>query len=50
MGRVVVTKGIDEAMRENQKFAMEVNLSLQRYAVKDWEILMQKISRPMMKH
>ena len=36
MGRVVVTKGIDEAMRENQKFAMEVNLSLQRYAVKDW--------------
>ena len=36
MGRVVVTKGIDETMRENQKFAMEVNLSLQRYAVKDW--------------
>lgn len=51
MGRVVVTKGIDEAMRENQKFAMEVNLSLQRYAVKDWgAILMQRISRPMMKH
>lgn len=36
MGRVVVTKGIDEAMRENQKFAIEVNLNLQRYAVKDW--------------
>lgn len=36
MGKVVVTKGIDEAMRENKRFALEVNLSLQRYAVKDW--------------
>lgn len=36
MGKVVVTKGIDEVMRENKRFALEVNLSLQRYAVKDW--------------
>ena len=36
MGQIVVTKGIDTLLRENEKFAMEVNLSLQRYAVKDW--------------
>ena len=35
MGKVVVTKGIDSLMRENRKFALEVNLCLQRYAVKD---------------
>ena len=35
MGKVVVTKGIDNLMRENRKFALEVNLCLQRYAVKD---------------
>ena len=33
MGKVVVTKGIDNLMRENRKFALEVNLCLQRYAV-----------------
>lgn len=36
MGKVVVTKSIDELMKENRKFAVEVTLSLQRYAVKDW--------------
>ena len=36
MGQIVVTKGIDNTMRENRKFAIEVNLCLQRYAVKDW--------------
>lgn len=36
MGQIVVTKGIDTQMRENENFAMEVNLSLQRYAVKHW--------------
>ena len=35
MGKVVVTHGINEAMKENSRFAAEVN-SLQRYAVKDW--------------
>lgn len=35
VGKVVVTKGINEAMAENQKFALEVSLCLQRYAVKD---------------
>ena len=36
MGKIVVTHGINEAMMENDCFAAEVNLSLQRYAVKDW--------------
>ena len=36
MGKVVVTHGINEAMTENSRFVAEVNLSLQRYAVKDW--------------
>ena len=36
MGKIVVTRGIHEGMRENDRFAAEVNLSLQRYAVKDW--------------
>ena len=36
MGQVVVTKGIHEAMRENIRFAIEVDLCLKRYAVKDW--------------
>ena len=36
MGKVVVTKEIDNLMRENRKFAIEVNLCLQRYADKDW--------------
>ena len=36
MGKIVVTYGINEAMKENDRFAAEVNLSLQRYAVKDW--------------
>ena len=35
MGKIVVTHGINEAMMENSRFATEVNLSLQRYAVKD---------------
>lgn len=35
IGKVVVTHGINEAMTENSRFAAEVNLSLQRYAVKD---------------
>lgn len=36
MGKVVVTHGVNETMKENSRFAAEVNLSLQRYAVKDW--------------
>ena len=36
MGKVVVTHGINETMMENNRFAIEVNLSLRRYAVKDW--------------
>lgn len=36
MGQIVVTKGIDNAMRENRKFALEINICLQRYSIKDW--------------
>ena len=36
MGKIVVTYGINKATKENNRFAMEVGLSLQRYAVKDW--------------
>lgn len=39
MGKVVVTHGINEAMKENSRFAAEVSLCLRRYAVKDWGIL-----------
>lgn len=31
MGKIVVTYGINETMKENDRFAAEVNLSLQRY-------------------
>lgn len=36
IGKIVVTHGINETMKENSRFAAEVNLSLQRYCVKDW--------------
>lgn len=36
MGQVVVTHGINEMMKHNNRFALEVNLSLRRYMVKDW--------------
>lgn len=36
MGKVAVTHGINETMKENDRFTAEVYLSLQRYAVKDW--------------
>lgn len=39
MGRVVVTRGIYETMMENDRFAAEVNLFLQWYAVKDFGCL-----------
>ena len=39
IGKVVVTHGINETMTENSRFAAEVNLSLRRYAVKDWGCL-----------
>lgn len=36
VGTVVVTKGINQAMKENERFAFEVGLSLRRYCVKDF--------------
>lgn len=39
MGKVVITMKINEAMKENKRFALEVELCLKRYAVKDWSQL-----------
>lgn len=39
MGKIMVTRGIHEAMKESDHFAVEVNLSLRRYVVKDWGCL-----------
>lgn len=36
MGKVVTTQGIYQSMMESNRFATEINLSLQRYVVKDW--------------
>ena len=36
MGQVVVTRSINDLMAAEQKFAVEVTVALQRYAVKDW--------------
>lgn len=36
MGKVVVTHAINEIMAENNRFALEISLSLKRYSVKDW--------------
>lgn len=39
MGKIAVTYGINLAVRENERFALEVGLCLKRYAVKDWGCL-----------
>lgn len=39
MGQVVTTRSINNLMAAEQKFAVEVNIALQRFAVKDWENL-----------
>ena len=36
MGQVVTTRSINDLMVAEQKFAVEVTVALQRYAVKDW--------------
>lgn len=36
MGKIVVTHGIKETMKEDYRFTAEVYLSLRRYAIKDW--------------
>mgnify|MGYP006877261781 CR=1 FL=1 len=36
MGQVVTTRSINDLMATEQKFAVEVTVALQRYAVKDW--------------
>lgn len=36
MGQIVTTKSINDLMAAEQKFAVEITIALQRYAVKDW--------------
>lgn len=36
MGRIVTTRSINDLMAAEQKFAVEVTVALQRFAVKDW--------------
>ena len=36
IGKIVASRGVNTAMGENNRFAAEVCLSLQRYCVKDW--------------
>lgn len=36
MGQVVTTRSINDLMAAEEKFAVEVTVALQRYAVKDW--------------
>ena len=36
MGQIVVTRSINNLMAAEQKFAVEVNIALQSFAVKDW--------------
>lgn len=36
MGQLVATKSINDLMATEQKFAVEITIALQRYAVKDW--------------
>ena len=35
-GRVVATCGINEAMKNSNRFALDVEMSLRRYLTKDW--------------
>lgn len=36
IGQIVVTHGINNAMTENERFALEVALCLKRYCIKDF--------------
>ena len=36
MGQIVVTHSINEYMNTDRRFAMEINLCLRRFAVRDW--------------
>ena len=36
MGQVVTTRSINDLMAAEQKFAVEITVALQRFAVKDW--------------
>lgn len=36
LGQVVVTRAINEAMKENNRLALEISLALKRFCVMDW--------------
>lgn len=42
VGQVFVTHGINTAMMENKRFAVEVGLCLRRYCVKDFGIISEE--------
>ena len=42
MGQVVVTNGINEAMKENGRFSLEIAICLSRFSVKDWGIVSEE--------
>lgn len=42
IGKVIVTHAISEAIMENNRFLVEVCLSLKRYGVKDWGELLEE--------
>ncbi|MEY8410483.1 hypothetical protein AALB51_04450 [Lachnospiraceae bacterium 62-26] len=45
LGNVAFTNGIHETMMENRRFALEIDLSLQRYCIKDWGNLSEEDKR-----
>lgn len=49
MGQVVTTRSINDLMTAEEKFAVEVTVALQRYAVKDWGNLDDEENRQMRK-
>ena len=36
MGRIAVTRSINDLMAAEKKFTLEITIALQRFAVKDW--------------
>lgn len=45
LGKIVVTRGIHEAMEESKRFTLEIGVDLQRYSIKDWGNLCEEDKR-----
>lgn len=39
MGKLTASRSVFDHMKRSERFSLEVDLSLQRYAIKDWGIL-----------